>query len=76
MTVIPVVLNDLERRLDLVGVSQLVIAAGLIAFMIFRRQGIMGTRELSLSGIAERLRRPRPPKPTNTPTDSSTPTHQ
>jgi len=76
MTIVPVILNDLERRFDLIGVSQLVIAAGLIAFMIFRRQGIMGTRELSFSAIADRIRRPRSRPPMDAPTDSSTPTHQ
>lgn len=46
MTVVPVVLRDLERQLDVVGASQLVIAAALIAFMVFRRQGLLGTHEL------------------------------
>ena len=46
MTVVPVVLRDIERELDLVGASQLVIAGALIAFMIFRRQGLLGTHEL------------------------------
>lgn len=46
MTVVPVILRDIERDLDLVGASQLVIAGALIAFMIFRRQGLLGTHEL------------------------------
>lgn len=46
MTVVPVLLRDLERQLDVVGASQLVIAVALIGFMIFRRQGLLGTREL------------------------------
>ncbi len=46
MTIVPVVLRDLERALDLAGASQLVIAGGLIAFMVFRRQGLLGTNEL------------------------------
>lgn len=46
MTVVPVILRDIERELDLVGASQLVIAGALIAFMIFRRQGLLGTHEL------------------------------
>lgn len=46
MTVVPVILRDIERELDLVGAAQLVIAAALIGFMIFRRQGLLGTHEL------------------------------
>ena len=46
MTILPVILRDLERRFELPGVSQIIIAAALIAFMIFRRQGLMGHREL------------------------------
>jgi branched-chain amino acid transport system permease protein len=51
MTVIPVVLRDLERSLDMVGISQLIIAAALIGFMIFRRQGLLGDRELRPSAM-------------------------
>jgi branched-chain amino acid transport system permease protein len=46
MTIVPVILRELERQIELPGISQIIIAAGLIAFMIFRRQGIMGYREL------------------------------
>jgi branched-chain amino acid transport system permease protein len=46
MTIVPVILRDLERQFALPGVSQIIIAAALIAFMIFRRQGLMGHREL------------------------------
>lgn len=63
MSIVPIFLRDLERRFDLVGASQIVIALGLIAFMIFRRQGIMGYREFSLSAIASRFKRPGAPEP-------------
>lgn len=46
MTIVPVFLRDFERQLGLPGISQIIIAAGLIAFMIFRRQGLMGYHEL------------------------------
>lgn len=75
MTIVPVLLRDLERRLDLVGISQLIIAVALIGFMIFRRQGLMGSREFSLSAILSKLRRsPAPsdsPQPASTTPDSS-----
>jgi branched-chain amino acid transport system permease protein len=51
MTIAPVVLRDLERSLDMVGISQLIIAAALIGFMIFRRQGLLGYRELRPSTL-------------------------
>jgi branched-chain amino acid transport system permease protein len=62
MTIVPVVLREWERELDVVGVSQLVIAAALIAFMIFRRQGLLGTRELRPSTLFGGPR-PRVPPP-------------
>lgn len=54
MTVVPVVLRDLEQDLQVVGAAQLVMAAALIAFMIFRRQGLLGTREFRPSVWLER----------------------
>lgn len=66
MTVVPVVLRDIERDLDLVGASQLVIAGALIAFMIFRRQGLLGTHELRPSTWFSRTRDDAPPPTTPT----------
>lgn len=51
MTIIPVLLRDFERSLDMIGISQLIIAAALIGFMIFRRQGLLGDRELRPSAL-------------------------
>lgn len=51
MTIIPVFLRDLERRFHMAGASELVIAAALIGFMIFRRQGLSGTREFHISAL-------------------------
>ena len=56
-----VILRDIERSLDVVGASQLVIAAALIGFMIFRRQGLVGTREFRPSLLIDRFFPPRPP---------------
>ncbi|WP_107706254.1 branched-chain amino acid ABC transporter permease [Nocardioides allogilvus] len=70
MTVVPVLLRDLERELDMVGTAQLVIAGALIAFMIFRRQGLMGTREFRLAGRFG----PKASSPSPAPDQSQTPT--
>lgn len=51
MTIVPVLLRALERSIDLIGIAQVIIAVALIAFMIFRRDGLLGTRELRLFGL-------------------------
>lgn len=75
MTVVPVLLRDLERSVDLAGISQLIIAGALIGFMIFRRQGLLGSRELRPStlfgGPRPTLPPPGPEQPaTSTPVSS------
>lgn len=71
MTIVPVFLRELEREFDVVGASQLVLAAALIGFMIFRRQGLLGSRELR---VPVRFGRPTADVPPSTPkrTTSST----
>lgn len=75
MTIIPVLLRDLERSLDVVGIAQLIIAAALIGFMIFRRQGLLGDRELRPStlfgGPRTTLPPPGPEQPATTTSASS-----
>lgn len=75
MTIVPVVLRDLERRFDVVGFSQLIIAVALIGFMIFRRQGLMGHRELRrpalFGGPRPTLPPPGPNQPAPTALESS-----
>lgn len=72
MTVVPVFLRELERQLELTGASQIVIAIALIGFMIFRRQGLLGSRELRAPALfGGPATDPPPPKPDRTGTPTS-----
>ncbi len=56
ITVIGESLRSLEDATLLYGMSQIVLAILFILIIIFRPGGLMGDRELSFSGIWQRLR--------------------
>lgn len=60
ITIIGESLRALEDATMLYGMSQIVLAALFILIIIFRPGGLMGDREISFSGIWQRLRARRP----------------